>query len=69
MPIYGSNFRNLGGQKEIEQLFDMSKTTTLWPSKQPISHVFKNPYQGKQNTLGYTYELILGQIGEFQSTL
>ena len=35
------------GVKKNQQLFDISKIATLWPSKQPISHVFKNPYQGK----------------------
>ena len=35
------------GVKKNEQLFDMSKIATLQPSKRPIGHVFKNPYQGK----------------------
>ena len=35
------------GVKKNEQLFDMSKIATLWPSKRLIGHVFKNPYQGK----------------------
>ena len=65
MPIYGSKFRNLEGQKN-EQLFDISKISTLRPSKRPIGHVFKNPYQGKLNTLGCTYGLILGQMGQFR---
>ena len=37
--------QNLGGQKN-QQLFDISKIATLQPSKQPISHIFKNPHQG-----------------------
>ena len=36
-----------GGVKKNEQLFDISKIATLRPSKWPIGHVFKNPYQGK----------------------
>ena len=35
------------GVKKNRQLFDMSKIATLRPSKRPIGHVFKNPYQGK----------------------
>ena len=35
------------GVKKNEQLFDISKIATLQPSKWPISHVFKNPDQGK----------------------
>ena len=45
MPIYGSKFWNLGGQK-IGQLFDSSEIYTFWPSKQPISDLFKSLYQG-----------------------
>ena len=36
-----------GGVKKNEQLFDISKIATLWPSKRPIGHVFKNLDQGK----------------------
>ena len=36
-----------GGVKKNEQLFDISKIATLWPSKRPIGHVFKNPDHGK----------------------
>ena len=35
------------GVKKNEQLFDISKIATLWPSKWPIGHIFKNPDQGK----------------------
>ena len=35
------------GVKKNEQLFDISKIATLWPSKRPIGHIFKNPDQGK----------------------
>ena len=36
------------GVKKNEQLFLTSqKIVTLWPSKRPIGHVFKNLYQGK----------------------
>ena len=35
------------GVKKNKQLFDISKIATLQPSKQPISHIFKNPDQGK----------------------
>ena len=35
------------GVKKNEQLFDISKISTLQPSKRPIGHIFKNPYQGK----------------------
>ena len=52
--------------KKNEQLFDISKIATLRPSKRPIGHIFKNPHQGKYNTLGYTYGLILSQMGQFR---
>ena len=35
-----------GGVKKNEQLFDISKIASLWPSKRPIGHIFKNPHQG-----------------------
>ena len=34
------------GVKKNEQLFDISKIASLWPSKREIGHIFKNPHQG-----------------------
>ena len=45
MPIYGSKFQNLEGEKKVLTFLTsekFSKIGTLRPSKRPISDIFKN---------------------------
>ena len=67
MPTYGSNSKIWGSKKG--EFFDISKIGTFWPSKWPISDIFKNLSQGVKNTIFHTYGQILDQISESQVPL
>ena len=66
MPIYGSKFWNLGGSKQIGNFLTSQKLPLYSPANGQSVTYSKIHIKVCRTPLGYTYGLILGQIGEFR---